>query len=162
MDTNETHDALRERFRGHLETHALSVSGAARGVGMSAPAVSSWLGAKYRGDNARLAGLVRRWLDTEDEMEQVRTAGLDRHAELAVTMRVQGLAAHAQANRDCVLVYGAAGSGKSYALERFCAEHSGACFVEMMPAGHHALGGALSHRASHRHRRRNHLRPQAP
>lgn len=130
----QAQDALRERFRAHVEQRGLAVSEAARGVGMSAPAVSSWLGAKYRGDNARVAALVGRWLDTEAEMERVRTAGLDRHAALSVTLVVQGLAAHAQSNRDCVLAYGAAGSGKTWALERFCAERSGATYVVMMPA----------------------------
>lgn len=140
MDTHDTQaaeaetEALRGRFRAYLERRGLTLGEAARGVGMSAPAVSSWLGAKYRGDNARVAELVARWLDTEDEMARMRSASLDRHAELSVTLAVAALAAHAQANRDCVLVYGAAGAGKSYALERFCAMRSGAVYVSMSPA----------------------------
>ena len=133
-DATDTHDAVRSRMRAHLETQSVSINEAARGVGMSAPAVSSFLGAKYRGDNAKIARLVARWLDTEREVAEMRTAGLGRHAELAVTMQVQGLAGHAQANRDLVLVYGAAGNGKSYALERYCEERSGATYVVMSPA----------------------------
>ena len=134
MDTTDTHEALRERFRGQLEHRGITLGEAARGVGMSAPAVSSWLGAKYRGDNDRVALLVERWLDTEAEMARMRAHQLDRHADLSVTLRVQALAAHAQANHDCALVYGAAGGGKSYALKRFCAERSGATYVSMSPA----------------------------
>ena len=134
METNDTHDALRERLRAHIEHQGLTIREAARGIGMSQPAISGWLGAGYRGDNDRLAGLVRRWLDTEDEMARMRAGGVGRHADLSVTLRVQGLAAHAQANSDCVLVYGAAGAGKSYALERFCVQRSGAALVSMSPA----------------------------
>ena len=132
--TDDSAHRLRERMRAHLEQEGLSINEAARGIGMSAPAVSSFLGAKYRGDNARLARLIGRWLDTERESAEMRTAGLGRHAELGVTMEVQGLAGHAQANRDLVLVYGASGSGKSYALERYCEERSSAWYVFMSPA----------------------------
>ena len=130
----DQHDALRERFRAHIEHRGMSINEAARGVGMSAPAVSSWLGAKYRGDNERLARLVGRWLDTEAETARMRIGEPGTHADLAVTTRVQGFAAHAQANRDCVLVYGAAGSGKTHALRRYCEEHAGAWYASMSPA----------------------------
>ena len=130
----DQHDALRERFRGLIEHRGMSINEAARGVGMSAPAVSSWLGGKYRGDNARLARLVGRWLDTEAETARMRIAAPGTHAELAVTTRVQGFAAHAQANRDCVLIYGAAGAGKTHALRRYCEEHAGAWYASMSPA----------------------------
>ena len=132
--TTDSHEALRTRMRAHLETHGASIGEAARGIGMSAPAVTSWLGAKYRGDNDRVARLVARWLDTEHALEEMRTRGLERHVELSVTMSVQLLAAHAQADRDLVLAYGAAGAGKSWALERFCAERSAAWYVSMSPA----------------------------
>lgn len=131
-DTDQA--ALRERCRAHMEQREVTLAEVARGAGMSAPAVSSWLGAKYRGDSARVAELVRRYLDTEAESERLRTAGLDRHADLSVTLRVEGLAGHALANRDCVLVYGAAGAGKTWALRRFCATRAGAFYAPMMPA----------------------------
>ncbi len=130
----DTHEALRAKLRAHIEHRGLSVNEAARGIGMSAPAISSWLGAKYRGDNDRVARLVARWLDTEAEVARMRTTGLDRHAELAVTFRVQGTVGYAHANGDCALVYGASGAGKSWALARYCAEHAGAWFVTMSPA----------------------------
>ena len=132
--TEAEHEALRARVRMHLESRGLSIAEAARGVGMSARAVSSWLSAKYHGDNQRVGRLVERWLVTERAVAEMRTLGLDRHAELAVTAQIQGIAALAHANSDLVLVYGAAGSGKTYALRRYCAEHSGAWYVAMSPA----------------------------
>ena len=132
--TDTTHEALRERFRAHIDHHGFTLNEAARGVGMSAPAVSSWLSGTYRGDNDRVALLAGRWLDTEADMSRARVWRNPRHAALGVTLEIQSLAAHAQANRDCVLVYGAAGAGKSYALRRFCAERAGATYVAMSPA----------------------------
>ena len=131
---DDTHEELRAKTRTHLETRGVSIAQAARSIGMSAPAVSSWLAGNYRGDNDRVARLVGRWLRTERETSDRRSRGLDRHAMLAVTDDIEDLAAQAQANRDLVLVYGTAGSGKTYALKRYCDEHSGAWFVEMSPA----------------------------
>lgn len=126
-------DAIRARVRAHLETRGLTLAEAARSIGMSGAAISSWLGAKYRGDNDRVADLVERWLETEQVLAEVRIIDLSRYAELGVSMAVHALAAHAQANADIALLYGAAGSGKTRALTRFCAEHSGAFYVEMSP-----------------------------
>ena len=73
---------VRRAFRALLDARGVTLAAAARGVGVSAPALSSWAGGKYKGDNARLDRLVRRWLDTEAEVAALRSAGLDRHAEL--------------------------------------------------------------------------------
>ena len=130
----DTYDAGRARLRAHLDEHGLTVAQAARGIGMSAPAVSSWLNGSYRGDNARLARLVGRWLDTERSLTARRTGIAARHADLAVTREIENLALHAQANADMVLAYGAAGVGKTWALRRFSAERSSAIYTAMSPA----------------------------
>ena len=72
--------------------------------------------------------------NTEREVAGMRMAWHGRHAELAVTTRIQGLAATAQANRDVALVLGAPGTGKTHALKRFCAERSSAWYVSMRPS----------------------------
>ena len=125
---------VRRAFRALLDARGLALAAAARGVGVSAPALSSWAGGKYKGDNARLDRLVRRWLDTEAEVAALRSAGLDRHAELAVTSEIDLLADHAQANADLVLVYGAAGSGKTWALRRYAEQRAEVWYVAMSPA----------------------------
>ena len=102
--------------------------------GVSAPALSSWAGGKYTGDNARLDRLVRRWLDTEAEVAALRSAGLDRHADLAVTAEIESVAARAKAGADVGLIYGAAGSGKTWALRRYADEHAETWYLAMSPA----------------------------
>ena len=104
---------------------------AARRMGVSVTVVSRWLQGAV---NARAAALARRLLDTERDTADASMPGLSRHADLAVTEQIAGVAAHAQANRDLVVVYGAAGSGKSWALERYCEEHAGAWLAAMSPS----------------------------
>ena len=133
-ENTDTHEALRAELRAHLEHRGTSIARAAKAIGMSAPVISSWLKGTYAGDSEGVAALTRRWLRTEREASRLRTAGLHRHAMLGVTATITGLAAHAQANQDAVLVYGAPGAGKTWALERFRGEHSGVRVATMSPA----------------------------
>ena len=125
---------LRRELREHLDAEGVSIAEAASGIGMSAPAVSAWLRDAYRGDNDRMGRLAARWLATERAVAERRSGRLDRHADLAVTEQIGVLAMHAQATADLVLVYGTAGSGKTWALKRHCERHSEAWYVSMSPA----------------------------
>ena len=107
---------------------------AASRIGMSETRLSRWMANKYRGDNARTAQLVARWLETEQDMWTARMVGLDRHADLAVTDQVERAASHAQANADIAVVFGAAGAGKTWALKHYCRARAGAWHVAMSPA----------------------------
>ena len=146
-------DCDRTELRALLETRGWSLGEAARRIGVSESTVSLWLREVYRGDNARIGRLVRRWLDTERDVSALRTAGLDRHADLAVTERIERALRHAQANADCVVIYGAAGAGKTWALRRYCGEAAGGVVHGDVAGDHDAGGGAHAHRAGAGHRR---------
>ena len=124
---------LRAETRSHLEIEGLSMAKAARSIGMSTTAISAWLRGIYHGDNERVATVVERWLETERVLAKGRPRGCGRHASLGVTIEIENLAAHAQANRDIVLLYGAPGTGKSYALQRYCEDRSSAWYTEASP-----------------------------
>ncbi len=107
---------------------------AASRIGMSETRLARWMTGKYRGDNARTAQLVERWLETEQDMWASRTMrGLNRHADLAVTDQVERAARHAQANADIAVIFGAAGAGKTWALEHYCRARAGAWYMAMSP-----------------------------
>ena len=125
------HD-LRPALRALIKERGWSMAEVARRVGVTSTVVSAWLRAKYRGDNERISDLVLRLINTERDADDL-TTGLDRHADLAVTGEVVGVAAHAHANADLTVIYGAAGGGKTKALERYCEQHSGAWLVTMAP-----------------------------
>ena len=125
---------LRAGVEAVLADRGLTLAAAARSIGVSASALSSWMHRSYRGDNDRLDALVGRWLTTEAEVAARRTAGLDRHADLAATDDIDAVCHHAQANGDMALVYGAAGAGKTWTLRRFAGARAGAWLVTMSPA----------------------------
>ncbi len=128
-------DQTRQALRDILDRRGLSHKDVARQIGRSDTTVSLWLRGEYKGNNEHVGQLVRRWLDTERDVQSLRTAGLvNRRADLAVTERITLVARHAQANADLAVVYGAAGSGKSWALEHYCDEHTGCCYTTMSPA----------------------------
>ena len=124
----------REAVRTLMEERGWSLGDAATRIGISDSTVSLWLRGSYRGNNTRIGTLVRRWLDTELDVSALRAAGLDRHADLAVTDQVERALRHAHANGDCVVVYGAAGAGKTWGLTRHCGSSSGAWYTAMSPA----------------------------
>lgn len=127
-------DRDRVDARALLDQHGWSLADAAVRIGVSDSTFSLWLRGEYRGDNQRIGQLVRRWIDTERDVSALRAAGLDRHADLAVTDQVDRVCRHAQANGDCVVIYGAAGAGKTWAARRYCAASAGAWYVAMSPA----------------------------
>ena len=135
-EVQQMHDAGRDRaeVRALLDERGWSLTEAARRIGMSDSTVSLWLRGEYSGDNQRVGHLVRRWLDTERDVSALRAAGLTRHADLAVTEQVERAARHAHANGDCVVVYGAAGAGKTWALHGYCEASAGAWLCTMSPA----------------------------
>ena len=134
----ETGQATVEKIRAEVEAllkdRGWSKKDAAKRIGINSTTLSQWLHGKHRADNARIEQLVRRWLDTERDISATRTAGLDRHADLAVTEQIERAARHAQANADAVVICGFSGAGKSRGLKDYCKANAGACYVEMSPA----------------------------
>ena len=136
--TEATDQAAAERDRAEVRTllreRGWSLGDAAARIGVSDSTLSLWLRGKYKVNSQRIAQLVRRWLDTERDIWALRGAGLDRHADLAVTEQVERAARHAHGYTDIVVVFGAAGGGKTWALKRYCATSTGAWYVAMSPA----------------------------
>lgn len=124
----------RGEARALLDERGWSLAEAAARIGVSDSTLSLWLRGEYKGNTGRVGQLVRRWLDTERDVSALRAAGLDRHADLAVTERIERAARHAQANADVVVVFGAAGGGKTWALRHYCAASTGAWYAAMSPA----------------------------
>ena len=83
-------DALRRAVATEMAGYGLSQTGAARGIGVGTAMFNRWLNGKYEGDNDRLAGKARLWLETRAEAREhtLVPAGLDAHADLGVTGEV--------------------------------------------------------------------------
>ena len=126
--------ALRADTQALLDERGWSRSEAAGRIGVSDTTLSQWMRGKYPAKNDNITALVRRWLGTERDTSAMRVAGLDQHASLAITDQVHRTARHAQANADIAVVFGAAGGGKTWALEHYCRANAGAWYCAMSPA----------------------------
>lgn len=127
-------DDARAGLRALMDERGWSVAEVSRRAGLSATAISGWLREQYRGDNDRVRRRVQRLIETARDTAGLAAMGLDRHADLAVSEHIASVAAHAHANADLAVVFGAAGGGKTSALKRYCADHAGAWMVTMSPA----------------------------
>lgn len=117
-------DPMVDACRAELDAFGLSVAAAAKemGRGVGAATLSRWLSGQYDGDVEAVAARVERWLRTREEARwrDLTAAGLDRHVDLGVTEEVAAVLSHAQAAGDVVLIHGRSGSGKTWAVRRYC------------------------------------------
>ena len=134
----DAHASVVADFKAELAATGKSVAQASReiGRGTGQGTLSLWMGGEYRGNVAAVTSRVRRWIETQRQSRAkgLGDAGLDRHVGLGVTAEIAGALALAQAMGDIVCIHGPSGAGKSTALERYCATHSAAYYVQMSGA----------------------------
>ncbi|MDE0034336.1 MAG: AAA family ATPase [Deltaproteobacteria bacterium] len=123
-------DPIVDACRAEMDAGGLSIAAAAKemGRGVSTATLSRWLSGQYDGDVAAVTARVERWLRTREEARRrdLTAAGLDRHVDLGVTEEVAAVLSHAQAAGDVVLIHGRSGSGKTWAVRRYCQTRSAA------------------------------------
>lgn len=118
--------AIREEVRAIREADAASWSDLARESGIAGSTLSAFVGATYKGDNQRVAADIKRWLDTR--RERVRTAAvLPAAPDFMMTPTAKDIfsaLSFAQAATDFTVLIGAAGIGKSTALDTYAKRSS--------------------------------------
>ena len=82
-------------FEAEMTRLGLSQNRVATRVGVSGAAISQWRHGKYTGDVPKLERAIRKWLNTEEEVEGRRMdeARLDVHMGLQVTGEISSLLA---------------------------------------------------------------------
>ena len=137
MKSNIKHIAnnipLTRRVSETIEAEGISIAKAAKEIGISGSALSTWLSGKYTGSIGNLDVAAENWLTVRAEQRahgQISSI----HCDLVVTEEIGLMLSHAQAGADCVLIYGSAGSGKTYAIEHYVQSHSQVTLVTMSPA----------------------------
>lgn len=108
---------LREQIDAMLNNSAIDLSQneMAAKIGISATALSQWLKGKYPGSNTELEHKIERWLDTYNAGEEY-AAELPPDPEWVETptaVRVWNAIEMAHRLKSLVVVYGAAGAGKT-------------------------------------------------
>ena len=119
--------------RAELQGAGLSQAAAAAQIGISAAALSKWLGGGYEGDSDAIAAKVGRWLAARAERSAL-AAGIPpppSWVDTPAAKRILAALAYAQAARDIAVVHGAAGAGKTVAAARYAATRPNVWLVTM-------------------------------
>lgn len=123
---------LRERFALYLKQSGESQSAAAKSIGMSSAAVSTWLNGKYAGDVRRLEEKIEAYLRLQenrraDKKLQIAYVRTQSGRRIADTLHL----AHAEC--EPVVVYGQAGLGKTAAVADYAARNPDVLLIEADP-----------------------------
>jgi DNA transposition AAA+ family ATPase len=127
---------LREEVRALLEAdQRLSQNAIAKESDVSAATISQWLSNAYAGNNQKVEGKVRAWLDAYRERQA--SGGLPqapKWIETPSSLRVIAGLRYAQMAGDIVVIYGGAGTGKSSGIEQYARVSPRVFSVTVTPA----------------------------
>ena len=130
---NLVSEDVRTQLLHELKSAGLSATRAAKLIGVSTTTLTQWQRNVYIGDQTMVAERVAKWLHTRADLHQhIRAQTV--HAHLAATADIIDDIAAAHATADCAVIYGRAGSGKTYALRRYAETRSGVTTTTMSPA----------------------------
>ena len=127
---------LRTRVRAAMAAAALTQAKAAREIGVSESALSAWLSDKYGADDRGVEARMVRWLNSLSERARWRD-GLPAPppwVETPTSRRILAALAYAQAAGDLAVIYGAAGTGKTFAARRYAETRPNAWLATMTSA----------------------------
>jgi DNA transposition AAA+ family ATPase len=129
---DERDEALRERLRETLRRDGISQTDAARAMGVSAAALSQWMGGSYRGDCDALRARVEAFLGVSDARAEMPE--MPAFAEIGVAKDVLRVCEIAQIRRVVGVIYGDAGVGKTVALKEYVRRHPECIYVRANPS----------------------------
>lgn len=133
--TPEEIEALRAEVRQIIDNEGVNQRVISEETGIAYGTLTPWVGGTYRGDNARIAGAVRRWLETRKERSRTR-ATLPTAPEFVPTqsaLKFLDVLAYAQAAPDFAVIVGGAGIGKTTTIEHYKARNSNVFVVTAEP-----------------------------
>lgn len=138
-------DEVRRRLQAHVRETGLSQREVARRVDVSATAINAWLQAKYRGDSARLAERIDRYLQAGLDVELLgeEEVELPPLVMTEAAASVLTIAKYAREMRDIAVLYGNPGVGKTIALRHFRAQNEGSVVMVTAAPHHHSTAGIL-------------------
>lgn len=117
----EQMDELRVEVRALMTAEGLSQAAAAKAADIAYATFSAWLGGTYAGNNGRVAGDARRWVDATADRKRAAVAIVAPPGYQTTQTAAEFLAAfqYAQVAARFSLIVGGAGVGKTTALERY-------------------------------------------
>lgn len=120
MGTNSA--VLRKRI-ANLLAQGRSQNELSKLIGISSSALSQWMAGKYKGNNRDLEAKVKKWLDSQAAGKHYRHTHVlledPAYQQTPTGKRVWDALEMSQMLKCLVLVYGAAGSGKTVTCEKY-------------------------------------------
>lgn len=131
-----TDDTLREMAKDVVRAHYPSQAAAGRDAGIGEATFSAWLNGTYKGDNAKVADQVRRWMKAREERASL-AAVLPTAPGFVATPTAQEVWIRLQLTQTmaglCVIV-GGPGIGKTVTLEKYAHDVPNVHLVTMDPS----------------------------
>lgn len=128
---------LREQLRlVQSADRSLTQTQIARETGLSPSAVNQWLKGVYAGDNDSIETKMRTWLDAYHQRRATgsRMPTAPAWVDTTIGQRVIGALAYAHTAGDIAMIYGAAGLGKTKAIEHYAASGLNVWIATMSPS----------------------------
>lgn len=127
---------LRAALKALIDQEGLSQRLVARESGLGETALNQWLADKYPGDNAKIIEKLDRWHTAYQQRRTARASLADIPGYLPTPTgeKIQTVLSYAQLAGDIALIYGAAGLGKTRAVERYAALNPNVWLATLSPA----------------------------
>lgn len=137
-------DRLRGDVRAVISGDKLSQKAVADDAGVPAGTFNAWLAASYRGDNARVAADVAKWLEARRQRNRIKAIVPQAPAfiQTKTAKAIVNVFEYAQTLHDMGLIIGSPGTGKTCATEYYQAANPNVFVGTMEPAKsstHHLL-----------------------
>ncbi len=118
---------LRDTFFDFITDKKVSQNKVAREIGYSGAVLSQYRRDAYQGDVAKLEKEIERWLSRQKRKAKIRKVGF---VETAIFKKIYGALSTAHEERTMGFVVGAAGTGKSMAINKFAEETANVFIVQ--------------------------------
>lgn len=135
-----TQRTLADEMREYMEENALNITEAAKKIGYSRPALSSYLSGNYKGDSAEVEERLSKFLEAVTGVPRaVRISGTRKVLQSqgfyknADSAKVLYVCSSAQTDNGLGMIVGRSGFGKTYALRLYSARDKVA-YVECNPS----------------------------
>ncbi len=114
-----TVEDVRVAVQDEMARHGITQSAVAKESGVSASILSSWMGAKYQGDNDAVAQKLRAWLALRGTASAVVVPDVPTWRSTPTSEEIWDAMSYAQTFQDIAAVYGGAGFGKTKTAEEY-------------------------------------------
>ena len=122
-----------------METFEKTQTQVAKEIGLSTATISQFLDGSYKGNNKKVKNTIDKYIEQIKERSKIKN-GISFYPELYNSRQTLFICNYAHLNNDIALICGAAGAGKTTALNHYKANNIGVIMVTADPCCSTTLG----------------------